>query len=178
MNKVPALRVVIWTILPPVGPGLTRDEISEAVIAQGRTLNGQTMDLILTGLRQVSALRSDARVPRRYWRGVATQEDVAGGEDRREPWTGQQITDLHRYWSQDPVLSTAAIGRLIGKSKNSIITKSRLEGLPRRDSPIMPGAAPVVPRGITGSEALPAGHPLTWPLIAAHTPCIPQGWPG
>jgi GcrA cell cycle regulator len=64
--------------------------------------------------------------------------------DRAEtPWTEEEQARLEELWAQG--LSTAAIGREMGRSKNSIVGRVGRSGLPRRASPI--------------KGALPAGKP-------------------
>jgi len=65
--------------------------------------------------------------------------------DRAEtPWTEEEQARLEVLWAQG--LSTAAIGREMGRSKNSIVGRVGRSGLPRRASPIkggLPAAKPV-----------------------------------
>lgn len=176
----PSLRVLIWTLLPPTGPGLTREEICERVASGGREMMGQTLDLIMTGLRATSALRSDAGVPRRYWRGDASAEDVAGSQDRGRPWSAEEIERLRALVAEKPPLFMSTIARRMGRSRESISHKIGMLGL--RGSvpatPAMEHGRVLTARGGAGGEPLRAGHPTSWSVVAAHTPSIPQRWPG
>lgn len=53
-----------------------------------------------------------------------------------DPWPEAQIKRLHELWAHEE-LSTTAIGRALGKSKNAVVGKARREGLPPRPSPII-----------------------------------------
>jgi GcrA cell cycle regulator len=66
-------------------------------------------------------------------------------DDRAEaPWTAEEQARLELLWAQG--LSTAAIGREMGRSMNSMGGRVGRSGLPRRASPIkgaLPAAKPV-----------------------------------
>ena len=52
-----------------------------------------------------------------------------------QPWTVVQLAELDRLWRRGDTAS--AIGRVLGKTKNSIIGKAHRMGLTSRPSPIV-----------------------------------------
>ena len=84
------------------------------------------------------------------------REQVRGGSEavvREETWTDDQIAELRRLWTDG--LSTAAIGRKMKRSKNSVVGKAHRLGLPERPSPIRPrrAAAPRSPQRVRPLKA-------------------------
>ncbi len=89
-------------------------------------------------------------------------------------WTEETIAKLRNLWAEG--LSTAEIGRRMGISKNSVVSKAHRLNLPPRPSPIRRdanGAAPrpLVPRRVTG-PTLPPLPPLP-PLLLDPAPRPP-----
>lgn len=176
----PSLRVLIWTLLPAEGPGLTREEICQAVADTGRVMMGQTLDLTMTNLRSISALRSDARVPRRYWRGDVSFEDVYGSQDRGRPWGAEEIEQLRVLVAERPALFMSTLARRMHRSRESVSHKIGALGLRQSppSAPAMEHGRVLTARGSAGGEPLRAGHPTSWGVLVAHTPSISPRWPG
>ena len=78
-------------------------------------------------------------------------------------WTNKMDARLEQLWGRVPVLSTAAIGREIGVSKNSVVGRAHRKGLPSRPSPIKPGPDPK--RG--HRRAVPRPNGPTLPPLAS-----------
>lgn len=87
---------------------------------------------------------------------------------------GQHDDALRQLWAEG--LSGAEIGRRLGISKNAVTGRVHRLGLPARPSPLVPAkpvktsstAAPYRP-ALSGTDAIPAGHPMTWGMITAGT---------
>lgn len=80
-------------------------------------------------------------------------------------WTPEQDAELERRWLAGE--STAAIGRAMGLTKNSIIGRSRRIGLPRRASPLHQGRISMVAwQEQREFIAELAAQKLTWRAIA------------
>ena len=92
-------------------------------------------------------------------------------------WTPNEIAYLRANWGK---MSSAAIGRVLMRRKDAVNNKAHRMKLPSLPSPIIVRTEPVVTtsRALLGGGALPAGHPLTWGLLVAHTPSISSRWPG
>lgn len=94
---------------------------------------------------------------------------------REGEWPDADEARLRALWMQDkPVLSAADIGRVMSRTKNSVVAKAHRMGLPERESPI---ARPVegeeavaktpwqVARDAAGLSPLPAGHAIAMAVL-------------
>ncbi len=70
-------------------------------------------------------------------------------------WPTELESRLRHLWD-DKALSTAAIGRRLGVSKNAVVGKAKRLGLPNRPSPIKPSEKPREVRPLrAGAVTLP-----------------------
>jgi len=84
-------------------------------------------------------------------------------------WTAADLARLAKLWGEG--LSTTAIGRAMGRSKNSVVGKAHRLNLPARPSPIAAkgsGANPKQRRRVTG----PTLAPLASAVQAAPMPSV------
>jgi GcrA cell cycle regulator len=90
-------------------------------------------------------------------------------DHRDQEWTGAENATLRQLWDEGH--STAAIGRMMNRTKNSIVGKAHRTGL-SRPSPIkgvLPPRAPRAKRPVgNGAAPLPAGAclPPMFPTVA------------
>jgi len=77
-------------------------------------------------------------------------------------WSKRNIARLEQLWADG--LSTAAIGRQLGCSKNSVVSKARITNCPPRPNPIHKAGEPKAPKPSplkAKAKTLPAMGPLT-----------------
>jgi len=81
-------------------------------------------------------------------------------------WSQDDIARLRELWATD--LSTAEIGRRMGITKSAVVGKAHRLDLPRRPSPIRPGAGtkPRAPGRLRGPASLPPVASLAQPVVA------------
>jgi GcrA cell cycle regulator len=98
-----------------------------------------------------------------------------------ESWTAAEDERLRALWA-DLAVSAGAIGREIGRSKNSIVGRAHRLGLPARPSPLGPALRPASglvwtaarnallregwPEGVPAADLLAAVNALPGPLVA------------
>ena len=81
------------------------------------------------------------------------------------PWTDDELARLRALWVQEPRLSTAEIGRRMGRPKDGIIGKAHRLNLPPRPSPINHGAGKTQrPKPLREGAATPPPLPVVKPL--------------
>jgi hypothetical protein len=171
------LRAACWAALPSAHPGVTREQLTAAMAKAGFAIMPNTFSRLCTAMRETASLHSTIARPPLYWRGpVAPPEPGAGAQPNE--WRPWEIRTLHTWWGKK---SAAEIGKVIKRSKDAVVDKAHREKLPVLASPIVRNAVPPTPpspRGREGDEPLPAGHPITWAVVVAHTHSISQRWPG
>ena len=91
-------------------------------------------------------------------------------------WTPKAIAKLRRLWVEG--LSTAAIGREIGVSKNSIISKAHRLRLAGRADPIRRSGVPAKPKPPAVLREKPTLAPLFDAPLLKPAPVKVTFWPG
>lgn len=91
MSARNGLRGVIFDMLPDSKPGLTYEQIEDALFAKGNGRSHTVVAKVLYLLRKEGKLNDDGKKPRRYWGGVKVTPD-------RPVWTfpGPQLLALCR----------------------------------------------------------------------------------
>ena len=160
-------RRAIYDVLPVDPPGLTRDEI--LALMPERNIAYMTFLVTMSNLMAIHGAISDGRRVRRYRRGSVVPPSLPAYTN--PPWAPELVAELRRLWVVEPVMSASQIGAILGKSREAVTSKAHSMGLVRRASPILPPVERPERYG-WGGEALPAGHPLSWRALLAHTPSI------